>query len=529
MDFSENEELRTSLGAVRLVKRHATRKLQKAVAALEPNYGRHRAPARWELAAVAFFTSGHTGLRRWYDETTDELWRECGFTMRPSYPTVHRRLRELEQEEGAFLDATADVIRRCIAHDPRVFAHAHVDGTEDETHARLVHDCQPGENCQRTFITTKTGRTRSARGHAISPLRAATSEAREEREKWNTEDPTVSEKLARATEPRKTQLVWRDGRLVKRIKSGKGCWYVTRDVEAGVRLYKNGRFWHGYYHIATIDHLTGGSIPFVASASTNESNLFPDVYDRVKAMTGRAPQTVTGDKGFSVEACFKHATMNGTAPIFPHRHGGHTRHDKLTHDRHGVPRCKYCGGPTRQTKFSANNGKPRAWFVCEDGKQTPDCAKQQTIYCETDWRSIIPLPRTEPLYHEIKASHSPYEGVHRYDRERYLVGANDLGTRPRTVGIGPHRLRAAVASLVNWLRIAAKNNWLGSARVVKRGLAKGLRRCKKLGERAALTLAASRVKTGLTGAYGPKAAVLCIGDATPPSRRAPAQGAPQGP
>lgn len=533
--FTEHEDLRGSLNAVKLVKEQAwaSSKLHKTVCALEPNYGRHREPGRWELAYIAFVASGHVALQRWYYETTKKIWRECGFTGKPSYQNMNRRFHELESVEDAFRNATGTVIQRCIAHDPRVFAHPHVDSTEDETHARLVHDCQPGEKCKRKVITTKSGKQRAAPGYAVSPLRAPTSEAREEREKWNTEDPKNSELLAKATEPKNTMTVWRNGRKgrrVKRVRLSNGCWYRTRDTEAGVRLYKNGRFWHGYYHSVMIDHLTGGTIPLVESASKNESKLFPDLFNRMVTMTGRAPQTVIGDKGFSVEDCFKHATSNGTAPVFPHRHGGHTRHDKLTHDRHGVPRCKYCGGPTRQVKFSAK-GKPRVWVRCEDGKQTPDCAKQQTIYCEKDWRSIVPLPRTEPLYHELKASHQPYEAVHRYNRERYLVGANDLGTRPRTIGIGPHRLRASAASFIDWLRIAAKNNWLGSARAAKRGLAKGVRRCKKAGEDAARILAKSRAKAGLSGAYGPQAAKLGIGHATPPSQRAtaPPAEAPPGP
>ena len=38
------------------------------------------------------------------------------------------------------------------------------------------------------------------------------------------------------------------------------------------------------------------------------------------------------------------------------------------------------------------------------------------VYCKTEGRAIIRLPRTEPLDHELKASHSSYEGVRRYDR-----------------------------------------------------------------------------------------------------------------
>ena len=58
---------------------------------------------------------------------------------------VWRRLRELDQVCDEFLNAAAPVIQRCRTHDPRVMAHVHFDFTEDETHAALVHDCQPGD------------------------------------------------------------------------------------------------------------------------------------------------------------------------------------------------------------------------------------------------------------------------------------------------------------------------------------------------------------------------------------------------
>ena len=525
-DFSDRPDLRGSLNLVKLVKANpwASDGLRQAAAALESDDGRPRMDGRWELAAIAYITSGQAAVQRWYDETTDDLWQECGFKEgKPSYQTVARRLDELEAVEQDVLKGAGTVIQRCHGHDPRIFAHSHVDSTESETHAGLVHDCQPGENCAREEIVTKTGKRRAKPGQALRPLRAATAQAREVREKWNELAPRESDRRAKKTTPKQEETAEHNGREVRRVRLSNGCWYRTRDFDAGVRLYKNGKFWHGFYAAKMIDHLTGGSIPLVESASTNESKLFPDLFDRAVELTGRVPQTVIGDKGFSVKECFRHAAENGTAAVFPHRHGGHTREDRHTHDRHGVPRCKYCGGPTRQIKFSAK-GKPRVWVLCEDGKQTPDCAKQQTIYCETDWRAIIKLPRTEPLYHELKASHSSYEGVHDYERDRYLTGANSFATRPRAIGIGPHSLRAAIACFINWLRIAAKNNWLGippknSARTARRKRIKGVRRSEQAGQQAATILARSRVKNGLAGAYGPKAAKLKLGDTTPPSKR----------
>ena len=180
---------------------------------------------------------------------------------------------------------------------------------------------------------------------------------------WNEEEPVESEKHAKEAGPESVELL-RGG---KRVKVG-GCWYRTRDAEAGVRAYiVNGRlrrFWHGFYSGKAIDHYTSGTIPSVDSASTMECHLFPLLYDRVKTMAGVRPETAIGDKGLSVSSCFEHATTNDTAPIFPWRGNGNQRHDHARFDRHGVKRCEHCGGPMYQTRFSPNDGKPRLWFRC---------------------------------------------------------------------------------------------------------------------------------------------------------------------
>ena len=234
-DYSKHDELRGSLNTVKLAKEEAAWASDglRDVCNLEVNHGRKRESGRWELAMVAFVASRHVDLQPWWDESTDELWRKCGFEEgKPPYNRVWERLRELGEEcSEAFLDATSLVIQHCIAHDPRIMAHVHVDSTEDETHAALVHDCQPGESCKREEAQT-------GEGSALRPQRATTNVAREQREEWNEEDPLDSEEHARDAAPEKTITVKHGDRSVKRVRVG-GCWVLDQGRGSGrARVHK---------------------------------------------------------------------------------------------------------------------------------------------------------------------------------------------------------------------------------------------------------------------------------------------------
>jgi hypothetical protein len=552
-DYSKHDELRGSLNTVKLATGEAAWASDglRDACVLEARHGRKREPGRWELAMVAFVASRQVDLQPWWDESTDELWRECGFNGKPPYSRVWERLRELgEERNGAFLDATALVIQRCKEHDPRVFAHAHVDSTEDETHAALAHDCQSGEPCARAKEDDGDGaHGESANDSVVRIARAATGEARRQREAWNEEDPQDAEEHASEATP-ETDEPASQGKG-RRLQLSNGCWYRTLDPEAGVRMYgRNGavlRFWHGYFSSKMVCHLTGGVIPLVESASTQEYDLFKPLYNRVVSMAGAAPQTVIGDKGFSVEKVFEHATRHGTAPVFPWRASRARKepYDKESHDRDGVMRCRHCGGETKQTRFAIEKGKntdtPYLWFKCV-APATPDCGGEQRVRCETDWRSLVPLSRLEPLYQELSASHWAYEGVHDYWRDRYKVAADTLSLRPKIVSLNWHRLRAHVASFIDWLRIAYVNGWLGPARPKdeeddkknekdgrtkkRRKLKEGVRTKMDAGVKAAKELLDRRSKDGLDLPYGPKAVALGLGEEPPPSERS---GAPPGP
>jgi hypothetical protein len=520
-NFSDEDQLRGSLNTVKLVKsqKWIWDELREACE-LEIKYARKREPGHWELAAIAFVASRHVDIQPFWDESTEELWIACGFVEKPPYLRVWRRLRELEKVCEKFLEAAALVIQRCRTHDARVMAHVHFDWTEDETHAALIHDCQEGEACK--YAKKTAGGSKRVWGQAQRPERVATKTVREERHELSEQDPEVSKKLEKRSAPEKVQIVKHGEQTIKRVRVN-GCWYRTFDHEAGIRAYtgKRGcrRFWHGYYGGKAIDHFTGGVIPSVDSASINECHLFPQLFDRVKAMTGSAPETAIADRGLSVASCFEHVTRNGTAAVFPWRKSGDgLRHDHETYDRHGVMRCKHCGGDMEQIRFSAGNGHPRLWFRCmyPDAK-TPGCRKEQTIACKTDWRSLVALARTEPLYHELKQSHQSFEHAHDLARDRYRVCADTLANRPKAVGLDWHRLRANVACLIDWLRIAAKNDWLGTKPSKKSLIAK--RKFRPRGEKAASELEDTRARIGLATAYGAAAAALGLGPKEPPSRR----------
>jgi hypothetical protein len=424
---------------------------------------------------------------------------------------VWRRLRELETVCDEFLNAAATVIQRCRKHDERVLAHVHFDFTEDETHAALVHDCQKGEAC--AYKKKGSGRRW---GYAMRPERVSAQVARAERHALAEDDPETATKREKTHAPQKTKLM-SDG--TKRVRIN-GCWYRTRDQSAGIRAYTGlrgcRRFWHGYYAGKAVDHFTGGVIPSVDSASIQESQLYIGLYDRVRKLSDAPPETAIADRGMSVASCFEHTTSNGSAPIFPWRKAGDgKRHDHADYDRHGIKRCNHCGGDMEQVRFS-EKGSPRLWFRCI-AQVTPDCEKEQTIACKEDWRMLIPLARTEALYHELRESHRSYEGAHDYWRDRYKCGADTLALRPKVVSLDWHRLRANVACLIDWLRIAAKAGWLGSKPSKYRHA--GVRAFKEVGEKAAANFIGARVRFGLAGAYGAAAAALGLGDALPPSEQ----------
>lgn len=309
--------------------------------------------------------------------------------------------------------------------------------------------------------------------------------------------------------------------MIKRIRQN-GCWYRTNDLDAGIRAYTGPRgakrYWHGFYGQKAIDHFTGGVLfAGVYNASVMEFDQFPDIYEKTTRIIGAPPQTMIADKGHSIAQIFELTTRNGTTLIAPWRppNGQNTtRHDHETHDRHGVPRCRHCGGPGVFRRF-VKTGNPRIYFTCLYNP-TDNCSREQSLACSKDWRLPIPLQRTEPLYHELRGSLGTFESQHDYWRDRYRVSADNLANRPKAIGLGWHKLRALAAGLVEWLRVCHREGWLGSAR---RNHRHPVRRREQVGIHAARQLMRSRLQNGLMACYGPAAERLGLGGADPPSHR----------
>jgi hypothetical protein len=481
--------------------------LKKALADLEANWARPREPGEWGLAFMGFTISRHPDVQPWLNSTTDAFWIACGFTGKPPYSRVYSRFTELEQVIDEFEACAARLIQQARRHEPRIGAHLHFDSTEAETHAALVHVCCPGKKGE-------VGRR---------PQRQATSVVRAERQE-EADGPL----------PADPEAVYGDVEKVK-IKKGKkylkinGHWYRTRDATAGARGYKRRgksiRFWHGHYSQKAIDHFTGAPVAVEThSASEAEYHAYPRVLGHAELNTGIRPETTIFDKGYSVSSVFELNTRAGIATIAPHRNAGTgRRHDKDTHDRHGIPRCKHCGGDSTFVRFSANR-EPRIWFHCR-AELTPGCKKDQSISCFKDWRFLIPLWRTDPLYHELRGSHERYERVHHLWRERYRVGPDNRSLRPKRIGDAWQDLRAKAAMIAEWLRILFREGWLGSAR--RNPHSPG--RYKKHGHLAARDLDRFRKRIGLGRPYGRRAYRLGFGKIEPPSRRARAGPAPPSP
>jgi hypothetical protein len=507
-DFSGDRLVNDPLWLVRQAKalRWAHGPLRRAAADLQADWGRGREPGDWTLPYLAFVISRIPDIQPWFDQSSQQLWTECGFSDKPPYSRVYERFTELEQVGTSFQAAAGRLIRHAKRHDKRVGEHVMFDSTEAETNSALRHVC-----CK-----PKRGR----HGAPQHPARVHSADVRQERQE-----------AAAEPAPERPEPILGDADKV-RMRGGRkqvlinGHWYETLDKTAGIRAYTRGgktiRFWHGFYNQKAVDHFTGGTLAVENfNASVQEHLCYPDVFDQLEDNLGCLPQSASLDRGFSVSMVFKHNTSRGVATVAPWRKIGFAakgttlrRHDFDHWDRHGVMRCNFCGGETKQIRFSANNGRPRIWVRCT-APRTPDCKRDQTISCAEDWRMLLPLSRLNPLYHQIKASHEHYERVHDDWRERYKVAGDNRSNRPKRRGIEWQNLRSYAALFIEWLRICFREGWLGSARRHD-GAVKGPN---GHGDRALKSLLKSRVRNGLTVPYGEAAEKLGIGLRSPPSKR----------
>jgi hypothetical protein len=419
--------------------------------------GRPRMAGEWSLAYLAYVNSRQREMTRWLRETEEAMWTRAGFLKRPGYQAVYEAFIALEAHEAAFAATAAALVKHAVAASDGKVGHAvHIDGTEAETHSRLIHDCTGDERktCKRS------------RKESRAPLaRASPAEVREDRHREAAEpEPDTEDALDEA------RAIVKDERGCRVLL--RGCWYRLSDADAGVRAYndkddKLRKAWSGYYNLKATDHFTGGVLStFVCPADTNEHIAYPELYKRVKTAIGAPPRAVVADRGFSITAVFAMHTRDGVASVIPWRGSKSepVRKDKFPkHDRHGIPRCKHCKKSQCDFYgFQHDTGpadEPRLWYRCSR-PTTADCRRMQSVYCKEDWRLLLPLWRTTETYQVLRAHHSSYERVHDRWRERYCVAGDSRADRPKRRGLAVQQLRSTAALIIEWLTINHSMGWL---------------------------------------------------------------------
>jgi len=421
----------------------------RASALLTQGEGRPRRPGEWALAYLAYANSAEPDLLRWHRAAPPELWQRAGFAKPPSYHSTYETFIVLEAHEAVFRAVAAELVKVAVKASSGKVGHAlHVDGTEAETHSRLIHDCGGREltSCKRQMS---------------EPRRASPSDARDERHLLAIQAPDDEQVWGAA------EKMAADERGL-RVQVG-GCWYRLSDADAGIRAYtrdgKIKKFWSGYYNLKATDHYTGAVLAVhVCSASTQEHNAYPTLYKQAKEAIGSAPRAVVADRGFSVSSVFEAHTRDGVASVIPWRKTTHesVRIDRDRYDRHGIPRCQHCGSECSFHRFNPATGpnqEPRLWFRCTRPGAAA-CQQEQSILCKENWRSLLPLWRTTEAYQVLRVSHDNYENAHHRWRERYAVAGDSRADRPKRRGLGVQQLRASAALVIEWLTVCHRQGWL---------------------------------------------------------------------
>lgn len=486
-----------------------------------PGGGRPRIEGHWTLAYLAFTGSKIPDVQPWWRSTSDADWVVFGFQQRPTYERTYAHFVRLEDHLEDFSGVVAQLVQHARRHNPEIGRHLHVDSTESETNARLHHICPKSSPCWK-LKGKRPSNVRASMVSASADLADVKAERQAEAEK--PEDELKPELLGDLGK----KHVVKNGQRV--IQLTDGCLYKLLDPEAGFRAYTGPRgakkFWPGYYNQKAICHHSGAPIAVhVFDASQQEYRGYPDLIGSALRHIGEAPEACVFDKGFSLREVYELNTTLGIATVAPwrRRSANHKRSDEdcERYDRHGIPRCRHCGGPSEFVRFHQANPSARLWFRCAMNTTT-GCAKTQSINCNKNYRLLVPLWRTNEIYHVLRASHQRYERVHDHWRSRYRVAADENKLRPKRRGRNCQQLRANAALILEWLRILWREGWLGSSRRNDGDV------IPEHAEDNVLKLHLSRIRAGLHAPYGKAAARGGFGPLLPATPKPASTAAPPG-
>lgn len=492
--------------------------------------GRKVGAGQWHYAYIAYLLSTGLDLHRWWDEsTTPEFWADLGVELtfaerchgedKPSYDRVWRMFARLEEYTGEVERIAQMVIAKAKEHDPQLGRFLHMDGTEMLTAARV-------ERYDPDAPVDREGKRRRTRN---SIQRISADEARKQRQKDVEEDDDQSEDEPSSNrhlvEGVARELISgeiehgeiRDGYLYFRTK--KGQWYRTRDIEAGLRMYsrgKGGHVWHGRYHGKIICHRYGAPIAVGTwSASQNESTRFEWMLKKALKAVGR-PDAVITDAGLTTKAISGSLVRRGVTHIAPPRNvKAYRDHERF--DRHGVVRCKYCGGPADRVGYDETNrgGIYRCREPRTECKDAEGLGRRHRAPASLEHRLLGPIQGCSELYVYLLEAQHIVEHVHRAWRERYGVAGKTYDSIPMRVSPGVGELRSQFALLVEWVRISIRMGWMESSATQTRYQDNPIRWTGML-DAAMADMWIERADAGLEDSYGPLAAERGWGPEKPP-------------
>ena len=141
-------------------------------------------------------------------------------------------------------------------------------------------------------------------------------------------------------------------------------------------------------------------------SAEGEYLAYPRLHERLVTNTGADPVAVAMDRGDSLERTYRFHSERGVATVAPCRKRGPMDPPQAVGtdewDGMGRPVCRHCGGETEQAGFFLDQGQPRIRFRCVLAPLDA-CDRVQSILCSRDWRRLLPIPRSSPVYVALRS------------------------------------------------------------------------------------------------------------------------------
>jgi hypothetical protein len=427
-------------------------------------------PARWELVHLAWVDSGKPDVKPWCGKQGSEFWRECHFERTPSYKTVQRRLKELDEIDWAVAEALHRLVKHARKHEPRIGTAIATDPTMVETNAR-PHILKNANKLPKRFSDLPI----------LSSLRLPTHTADGLRRAAAAQPPDAHAVLSGDYLDRTGEIEWsmlKDTPFKVGVTSN-GNVYISLDPDAGLRVYQRGKkaivWWFGYLLNQPVDLLTGLPLEAIGFAADKyEAHYYPNAVEAAEATTGITPFFVSTDKAYSTRDCFSYSARRGITQVTPYRpanmHAPKRAQATDDCDEHGVPFCRNpkCKGGTDQVGFKllppkGPGGEPRPKILVKcSAPISEECEGVQEVSCMRDPTRLLPVFRTHPAYCEVRSMHSSYERSHNEARSRAAAKPRYFETRSKRVSLRLTVMRANTGALIAWLRACIINGWLGN-------------------------------------------------------------------